>query len=140
MSLSPRFRDVTTLLRYKADPEIGKPKFTRHIIAVDENLAVWQTNNMKVLVRPSPPDIRHSIAAFVGSKSSVTCPSDRGNIIMSRGFGGEKKIYINKFNEIFTGRQSRRSVKIYNIQGNIPCLKVRNIFYTLVRLFPRKKN
>ena len=48
--------------------------------------------NMKVFVCPSPPDLRHSIAVFDGSKSSATCPSGKGNINMSRDFGGGKKI------------------------------------------------
>ena len=66
---------------------------------------------MKVLVCPSPPDIRHSIAVFDGSKSSPACPSDEGNIIMSRGFGGEKK----ELSKSFSGRKSRRCVKMFQL-------------------------
>jgi hypothetical protein len=129
---APHFSDVTTLLRYEA-----KPKFTRHLIAEDDNLTVWQTNSMKALVclspHPPPPDNRHSIAVFDGSNSSPACPSDKGSIFMSRGFGGGKKI-----NKIFSDRQSRRSVKMLRHLGEYSVSETTEYFYTLMWLSARK--
>ena len=67
---------------------------------------------------------------FEGSKSSPACPSDKGSVIMSRGFGGAKK-----FNKI-SGRHSRRSVKMFRHLRECSVPETTEYFYTLVRLSP----